>query len=460
MAIERMPIGLFVEELRACVERKDGYIMGAKGQDPKGWKESSWWFTQYSGEQKKKALYWREKAQFVWDCNGLSEGIYEKWSGVNINTKARYAYDEWCGEKGKGMIPADKRVPGAAVYWGEKASDIHHVAYLDKPVVDGKPEGDWYLIEARGVMHGCVRTLLNDRKPNFWGWMDKYFDYDAAPAREEPTPDVPMVEIISKGGSVNIREGNGTQYAKISAEKPGTRFSFVATALNGWNAIEIDKRIGWVSGEYSKVIGMEPEKVKAIPDISRWQGDVDFDKLAPEVEFVIARGMYNTGKDVYFDKYAADMKRLGIPFGVYQYVTEETADGAKEEARAFYAAMSEHNPLFYVIDAESQDISHDTIRAWAEEMRALGVKKLGCYVAHNRYDNYNFDALRGLFDFVWIPRYGSNDGTVEGSKRPAYACDLWQYTSKGTLPGIKGDVDLNMLVGDKPVGYFIAGEAR
>lgn len=97
---------------------------------------------------------------------------------MNINTRARYAYSGWCGVKGEGMIPVERRVSGASVYWGEKAASIHHVAYLDKPVVDGKPDGDWYILEARGVLHGCVRTTLYDRKPNFWGWMDKYFDYE------------------------------------------------------------------------------------------------------------------------------------------------------------------------------------------------------------------------------------------------------------------------------------------
>ena len=203
MAIKRMPINLFVTELRTCVDRKDGYIMGAKGQEPK--KLSSWYFNQYAdranytAKQEQKALYWRENAQYVWDCNGLAEGIYEKWSGVNINTKARYAYADWCGEKGKGMIPVEKRVPGAGVYWGEKVSNIHHVAYLDKPVVDGKPEGDWYIIEARGVLYGCVTTTLYDRKPNFWGLMDKYFDYGADQA--EYVPSKPELgEIVLKKG--------------------------------------------------------------------------------------------------------------------------------------------------------------------------------------------------------------------------------------------------------------------
>ena len=176
---KKMPIGTFVVQLQEAVARKDGYIMGATGQDPKKWATTSWWYTQYndSSTQKKKALYWRENAQRVWDCNGLAEGLYKDYTGTDINTKARYNYSGWCSKKGTGMIPVNMRVPGAAVFWGSKASSITHVAYLEKPVVAGKPEGDWYIIEARGVNYGVVRTKLKSRDPDFWGIMDKYFDY-------------------------------------------------------------------------------------------------------------------------------------------------------------------------------------------------------------------------------------------------------------------------------------------
>lgn len=180
----KMPIARFVAELEAALQRKDGYIMGAKGQNPKKWPKSSWYFIQYkdrnkyTAAQEKKALYWRENAERVWDCNGLAEGIYEDFGGVNINTKARYNYAGWCSVKGTGTIPAAYRVPGAAVFWGSKASSISHVAYLYKPVKAGQPHGDWYIIEARGVTYGVVKTSLSSRKPNFWGLMTKYFDYD------------------------------------------------------------------------------------------------------------------------------------------------------------------------------------------------------------------------------------------------------------------------------------------
>ena len=180
MAIEKMPIALFVKQLGEAFERGDGYIMGATGQNPRRWKVDSWWFTQYdkNPRQKEKALYWRAHAQRVWDCNGLAEGLYRDYTGVDINDRARYNYAHWCDPRGAGLIPPSMRVPGAAVFWGDSASDIHHVAFLYKPVRADEPGDDWYLIEARGVMTGVVETRLLSRKPNYWGWMTKYFDYE------------------------------------------------------------------------------------------------------------------------------------------------------------------------------------------------------------------------------------------------------------------------------------------
>ncbi|MDO4866148.1 MAG: peptidoglycan-binding protein [Clostridia bacterium] len=205
---KRMPIGRFVEELVAALNRGDGYIMGSYGQNPRtgyldlsvpeskckaSWKENGYYYTQYSGGQRTSALKWRKKCTRVWDCNGMAEGIYELHTGVCINSKARHNYGEWCSVRGSGMIPAKHRVPGAAVFWSNSsAGSIHHVAYLWKPVKEGHPEGDWWIIEAKGVAYGVVKSKLYSRKPNFWGLMDKYFDYEA-------TQSTPMPAGLSRG---------------------------------------------------------------------------------------------------------------------------------------------------------------------------------------------------------------------------------------------------------------------
>lgn len=173
----KVSIKKFVEFLINRQTAKDGYIMGATGQNPKNWSKNSWWFTQYSGSQKEKALYWREHCKRVWDCNGLAEGYYKDVTGIDINSKARYNYSGWCSVKGTGKVPDKHKVPGLAVFSGKSASTISHVGYLVAPVDPKKPNGDWYVIEARGVMYGVVKTKLNSRGWNYWGYMDKYFDY-------------------------------------------------------------------------------------------------------------------------------------------------------------------------------------------------------------------------------------------------------------------------------------------
>lgn len=187
MATKKMPISKFVEELKKARDRKDGYIMGAKGQNPKKWAKNSWWYEQYEGNAQRhnKALYWRDHAERVWDCNGLAEGIYQDFSGVNINTKARFNYSQWCDPKGTSKIPVKYRVPGAAVFIHDSDEGyITHVGYLIEPVNKSNPAGDWYIIEAKGVMYGVVQTLYNSRGWNRWGWMTKYFDYGNAEQNE------------------------------------------------------------------------------------------------------------------------------------------------------------------------------------------------------------------------------------------------------------------------------------
>lgn len=177
----------FVDFLGQCADRHDGYIMGAVGQDPKELHE--WYFNQYkdrkeySAKQEAQALKWRETAERVWDCQGLADGYLSEALGQKINVRARNNYASWCGIKGEGKLPNERKVPGAAVFM-DNGSYVHHVGYLEKPVLPGVWGGDWWVVEARGVMFGVVRTKLSERKWNKWGWMTKYFDYSEYEAKD------------------------------------------------------------------------------------------------------------------------------------------------------------------------------------------------------------------------------------------------------------------------------------
>ena len=62
------------------------------------------------------------------------------------------------------------------------------------------------------------------------------------------------VTIVCSSGTVNIRTGNDTKYARITAVKSGAPFPWIATAVNGWHAVVVNGQVGWVSGQYSKLV--------------------------------------------------------------------------------------------------------------------------------------------------------------------------------------------------------------
>ena len=168
-----------------------GYLMGAVGQSTKDLTADSWLVSQYEDNptQYEEAVKWLKKAPRVFDCQGLADCYVSEQLGAKTNVYARNNYADWCSVKGTGTIPAKRRTPGAAVFvYSSTAGMIIHVGFLVEPVTAGKPEGDWYVIEARGLAYGVVRTKLESRTWNRWGLMDKYFDYG------EGNSDAAMIE--------------------------------------------------------------------------------------------------------------------------------------------------------------------------------------------------------------------------------------------------------------------------
>jgi len=51
-----------------------------------------------------------------------------------------------------------------------------------------------------------------------------------------------------------IPKGNGTQYGRIVILPFGTKLEYVATAENGWHAVVVNDQVGWISGNFSKLL--------------------------------------------------------------------------------------------------------------------------------------------------------------------------------------------------------------
>ena len=82
----------------------------------------------------------------------------------------------------------------------------------------------------------------------------KYYD-QFAKAQPEPKPEpVPAAKKVVATANVRIRAGDGTQYAQVGSLKNGQSMEWVATS-NGFHAVRMKDRVGWVSGKFSEVKG-------------------------------------------------------------------------------------------------------------------------------------------------------------------------------------------------------------
>lgn len=195
-----------------------------------------------------------------------------------------------------------------------------------------------------------------------------------------------------------------------------------------------------------------------IIDVSHYDEHIDWEKVRTEVGLIIFRSSIDTKND---NKYLEYSQKCGIPYGVYHYLKAATAAQAKVEAEYFYKAATAggRQPLFFCADIEHTthtDKNVNSISAtFADTLRNFGVKKLGLYIGQSLYPY----AAREEYDFIWIPRYGKNTGNADEKYLPIYPCDLWQYTSAGTIAGMDAKtIDVNLIRSEKTLEWFTEGE--
>ena len=189
-------------------------------------------------------------------------------------------------------------------------------------------------------------------------------------------------------------------------------------------------------------------KVKAkIIDVSYAQGINDWEKVKSHIDGAIIRigyGMDSESQDdKYFKRNADECTRLGIPFGVYLYSYADTVDKAKSEA-AHCLRLIKGYKLSYPVYLDLEE--NGTQSGAVERANIFGdiIEKAGywcgIYANLNWWRNY----LKGLDRFTkWVAQY-NNECTYTGTY------DMWQYSSKGKVSGIKGSVDMNECYRDFP----------
>lgn len=189
-------------------------------------------------------------------------------------------------------------------------------------------------------------------------------------------------------------------------------------------------------------------------DVSKWNGEIDWDKVKNAgVEFAIIRAGYRgsvTGslvEDPYFDANMKGAAASGIPVGVYFFTQAVNEVEAVEEASAVLQLIREYHleyPVFIDTEgaggngrADGLDVETRTLvcEAFCRTISNAG-QQAGVYGSRNWYNN-NLHADQ-LEDYcIWLAEY-RNVPIYQGYYQ------MWQYTSKGSIDGISGNVDMNI----------------
>lgn len=194
-------------------------------------------------------------------------------------------------------------------------------------------------------------------------------------------------------------------------------------------------------------------------DVSEHNGFIDWEKVkkSGEVSFAMLRAGYGVSGNVdkRFHRNASECNRLGIPIGIYYFSYATSSEDALIEAEKCLSIISDYKidyPVAYDFEDDSvrvcRNVSINIVGKDFPTSLALnflnrifqnGYKPM-LYTNPAYIDRY-FDLNKLKKYPVWLACWPVCDPDL--SVGPPRKCDIWQYSSTGSVPGIKSAVDLN-----------------
>lgn len=195
-------------------------------------------------------------------------------------------------------------------------------------------------------------------------------------------------------------------------------------------------------------------EIKGI-DVSKYQGVVDWAKVKESgVQFAILRAGYGRAikqVDPFFATNYKGCKAAGMPVGAYWYSYADDIAAAKLEAQTCLEAIRDKQfefPIWFdqeyetKIKALTDQQRTDIVKTFCDTLEAAGYYT-GIYCSRDWLQNYLIADQLKAYD-VWVAAYGKTAGSVP------LPYGMWQYSSTGRVPGISGNVDLDIAYKDYP----------
>lgn len=182
-------------------------------------------------------------------------------------------------------------------------------------------------------------------------------------------------------------------------------------------------------------------------DVSHYQGSIDWDAVAngTQISYVYLKATEGAALvDNTYERNLQEARRVGLSVGSYHFY-RPNVDWRQQFENMVSVVKVDEQDLIPIIDIEHRgSVSEATfisdLKAFVQKVTEHYGKKPLLYTYHNFYNRY----LTGVFSdcHFMIARYRSDSPTLDDGKDYI----MWQYTSTGSIPGIRGNVDRSKIM--------------
>lgn len=186
-------------------------------------------------------------------------------------------------------------------------------------------------------------------------------------------------------------------------------------------------------------------------DVSSYQGTINWWAVKQSgIDFAILKVIRkDLNQDKKFEENWKNCEAYGMKVqGVYNYSYATTVTKARSDAKRVLIILGNRKPMVWmdVEDAVMKNLGKNLIliiNAYGKVITDAGLP-FGVYTGESFYKTY-IKPYGGVNYPMWIARYGKNNGKCDVKYQPQVPNMVgWQYTSKGRVGGIAGNVDMNV----------------
>ena len=193
-------------------------------------------------------------------------------------------------------------------------------------------------------------------------------------------------------------------------------------------------------------------------DISKYQGNIDWNKYKSNTNFVIIKASEGIGyTDSQLAVYQSKARELGIPLGYYHFARPDLKNDAAHEADWFLQTIGElKEGEILCLDFE---VTYNDAVNWCKNfLDRIKFMTNGCkafiYLNQSQCGEYDWKSIANADYPLWIAAYTPDSQYFSGAWLTAA---MQQWTSSQQVPGIMGNVDGDHFFGDvnqfKAYGY-------